>query len=174
MQAQIATLQARIDELEEALTPNSILLVKDAGTVSDFAASIKSIQITNFVGEWSIELPNMESMQDMFYDCTGLTAFSVEIPYNIQNTSNAFRGCSGLTEWNVELPQFVEDASYMFAFCSGLTEWTVDLPEYIYNANAMFRGCTGLTSWDAALPLEVSMYGGLDDMFSACTSLQSF
>lgn len=77
----------------------------------------------------------------MFYNCTSLTEWTVDLPSRLADASSMFRGCTGLTEWNVELPSGLTTAFSMFSGCTGLTEWTVELPSGLINASSMFAYC---------------------------------
>ena len=104
------------------------------------------------ITEWTGKIPNITTALMMFYGCTGLTSWTVELPNSLTDASNMFAYCSGLKSWTVELPNSLTDASEMFYGCYGLNSWTVALPNSITNAESMFYGCYGLTSWTVALP----------------------
>lgn len=102
----------------------------------------------------------------MFYKCTGLTSWTVELP-NLTDGAYMFQSCSGLTSWNVDLPNLT-NGTYMF-YGTSLTSWTVDLPKLTSSVN-MFYGCRHLTSWTADLPKLTTG----TKMFYACAALTSW
>ena len=92
----------------------------------------------------------------MFWKCTGLTEWTIDLPSGLSNASSMFRDCSGLTEWTGELPSGLSDASHMFRGCTGLTTWTAEMPSGLTIVDSMFYGCTSLTEWTGELPSGLS------------------
>ena len=110
----------------------------------------------------------------MFWDCTGLTSWTVALPDTLTTTEVMFSGCKGLKSWTVALPNSITNASCMFSGCSGLTKWTVELPSNLINASSMFDYCSGMTSFSTPSGTLPSSITDATYMFSKCSSLREF
>ena len=127
--------------------------------------------------EWNGKLPNLVIGWGMFYGCTGLNSWTVELPNSLINANSMFNHCSGLKSFSTPsgtLPNSLTDVSNMFYGCSGLTSWTVELPDSLTDAAGMFSDCSGLKSFSTPSGTLPNSLITTQNMFYGCTGLKSF
>ena len=135
-------------------------------------------KLTAISGIGNLNTPNVTSMNEMFYGCSGLTNLDVSgfNTENVTDMSHMFSYCSSLT--NLDVSHFntakVTNMLQMFSFCSSLTSLDVSHfnTENVWNMNFMFEDCSRLASLDVSYfntDNVTNMYG----MFYDCSSLTS-
>ena len=119
---------------------------------------------------------NIETIQDMFIDCSSLTSLDISNfdTSSLQNMIGAFDGCSKLTSINIShfKTAKVKKFSRTFYGCYSLTSLDVsnfDTSEDT-NMDFMFYNCSSLTSLDVS-KFNTSKVITMMEMFSFCTSL---
>ena len=128
----------------------------------------------------ALSTASASKMDQMFYNCSGLTSLNLGfMPVgNVTSTYQMFYGCKSLTDLNLDNWMFTDsltNISFMFYICSGLTSLDLSLWDDVSNVTtcqSMFAGCKGLTSLNLS-EWNLSSVTTLDSMFSNCTSLVS-
>ncbi len=121
---------------------------------------------------------DVTSMQDMFYDCSGLTSLDLSNfnTANVTNMMSMFAGCSALT--SLDLSSFntanVKYMGYMFRDCSNLT--SLDLSNFntgnVTEMQRMFYNCSSLPSLDVT-NFNTGNVTDMSFMFYGCSGLTS-
>lgn len=145
---------------------------------------------------WTMPLPKIQDGTGMFYECTKLKSFDIDLStlttaggvssilgFNLGNMG-MFSRCTALTSFTSNLTN-LSVGDFMFYGCTALTSFNTSLPNLTGGA-AMFWNCTKLASWNQPLPKltrgSYQVYGfgflGLSSeyigMFYGCTALTSF
>ena len=130
------------------------------------------------IDKWGINTSNVTRMDDMFYNCNGLTSLDLSNfnTSDVTDMDSMFYNCNGLT--SLDLSNFntsnVTSMKYMFDECSSLK--TIDLSSFdtsrVTSMDSMFYNCNGLTSLDLS-NFNTSNVTDMHNMFISCKSLTS-
>ena len=120
---------------------------------------------------------NIDSTENMFYECTSITKINLSAFDNSLVTSmeNMFEGCSSLT--SLDLSNFntslVNNMIFMFSRCSLLT--SLDLSDFdtssVIRMDSMFSHCISLSSLNLS-NFDTSSLISADSMFYGCINLE--
>jgi len=134
--------------------------------------------LSSITGISNLKTDNVTNMNNMFYDCSGLTSLDLSgfKTDNVTDMGGMFDGCSGLTSLDVTgfKTDNVTNMYSMFSGCSGLTSLDVTgfKTDKVTSVAFMFYGCSGLTSLDVTgFKTDNVIY--MSGMFSCCSGLKS-
>ncbi len=135
-------------------------------------------KLTSIKMDDSFNTSKVESFEEMFYGCSGLTRLDVSMfnTSNATNFSGMFQGCESLTTLNLSNfnTQYATDMSKMFCRDSGLT--TLNLSnfntQYVEDMSFMFSSASGLRSLNLS-NFDTMSVTDMSHMFSDCSSLTS-
>lgn len=149
----------------------------DVGLAHAFART----KITSLSGLENLIISNVDSMQNMFDSCGGLTTLDFPGTFNTSNVTRMdfmFSGCRGLTV--LDFPASfdtsnVKNMGGMFNACSGLTK--PNLPESfdtssVESMSYMFQNCTSLATLDFPESFNTHSVTSMNGMFSNCSALR--
>ena len=135
-------------------------------------------KLTSIKMDDSFNTSKVESFEEMFYGCSGLTRLDVSMfnTSNATNFSGMFQDCEKLTTLNLSNfnTQYATDMSKMFCRDSGLT--TLNLSnfntQYVEDMSFMFSSASGLRSLNLS-NFDTTSVTDMSQMFSDCSSLTS-
>ena len=138
---------------------------------SDTFLSLKNCTKLETIG--TIELPNVTSVNSLFYGCSLLkTIENIIIPTQITDVNYMFYSCSSLT--NIDLSSYdfskVTLMEFMCSDCTSLT--SIKLPDDLSSVTSLystFNRCASLIS--ISLP-DLPVIDKLYNIFNGCTNLQ--
>lgn len=131
---------------------------------------------TSITGLENLDTSSVESMANMFEDCSSLASLEVEKLSTGAATSmkGMFKNCNNLTALNLSKLKTIRvtNMSEMFAGCSKLA--SLDVKDFrtinVKNMSEMFRGCSSLTSIDIGR-FDTSNVENFANMFNGCSGL---
>ena len=163
------------DECQKIVIDESFKDVKPSNMSEWFCGFEK---VTSIEGIEYLNTSEATKIDQMFYDCSGLTTIDVSNfdTNNVTDMRKMFKDCNGLTNIsgleNLNTSK-VTDMSDMFNGCSNLT--TIDLRNFdtgnVKNMSGMFRDCGSLTSISGLENLNTSNVTNMSFMFYGCSSL---
>ena len=163
------------DECQKIVIDESFKDVKPSNMSEWFHGFEK---VTSIEGIEYLNTSEATKIDQMFYDCSGLTTIDVSNfdTNNVTDMRKMFINCNGLTNIsgleNLNTSK-VTDMSDMFNGCSNLT--TIDLRNFdtgnVKNMSGMFRDCGSLTSISGLENLNTSNVTNMSFMFYGCSSL---
>ena len=137
----------------------------------------KNLKSLSFNSYKKNDLIKMTSMEDMFFNCEGLTSLDIsnlDTSY-IEDLDMAFGKCHSLKTLDLSKNKFenVLNATGVFSFCYSITSINLDtnFPRLKVFDHA-FYNCSSLTSLDLSL-LNVRDLKDISDLVAGCSSLKT-
>lgn len=136
-------------------------------------------KLTSIKMDDSFNTSKVESFEEMFYYCTGLTRLDVSMfdTSNATNFSRMFQGCKSLTTLNLSNfnTQNATDMSYMFCHDDALRSLNLSSfnTTYVTDMQYMFSDCGELTSIRFGQYFNTANVTDMEEMFGYCEKLAS-
>ena len=117
---------------------NDYISLPEGETAIKIAGCIKQIP--------QLDTSAVNSMSNMFNNCTALTTIPLLNTSNVTSMSNMFNNCTALTTVPLLDTSAVTSMSFMFYGCTALTTIPLLNTSNVTNMGFMFNGCAALTN----------------------------
>ena len=120
-----------------------------------------------------LDTSKVTNMHYMFYNCSNLTAIPALDTSKVTNMSGIFEKCTKLTAIPLLDTSKVTDMIYMFYNCSNLTTIPHLDTSKVRDMSYMFYNCSNLTTIPELDAQKLVYNSSLEHIFSGCTKLTS-